>query len=208
LQTLHNLPPQAAEEVKKQIKVIPLISPINGTVLEVLRHTGDVVRKGDQIVHIGNLSVLDIRGDLPVRYLPALRKTKKLRVRFVDYPHDSLLLPVEAISGKVDKVTQTAMVRLKLQNPKREFYPGMAVELSFVDRIHQNAIVVPRAALLEKEGIFSVFVLKGKQVVKRIIQPGIMQKQYIEVVSGLKAGEQVAVKRAYSLTDGMEVVVK
>jgi multidrug efflux pump subunit AcrA (membrane-fusion protein) len=208
LQTLKNLPPKTAEDVKNQIKVIPLISPISGTVLEVLRHTGDVVQKGDQIVHIANLAVLDIRGDLPISYLRALRKAKKLEVDFMDYPHDSILLPVEAISGKVDNVTQTAMVRLKLQNPKREFYPGMAVKISFIDQMHKNTIVIPREALLEKEGIYSVFVLKGNVVEKRIIKPGIMQKKNIEVLAGLQRDEQVAVKRAYSLTDGMEVIVK
>ena len=208
LQTLDALPPQSRKDVEKQIKAIPLFSPISGTVNEVSCHTGDVVQKGDQIVHIGNLRTLDVRGEFPVRYLPSVKKVKKIIVSFVDYPHTPVFLPVEAVSGKVSKNSQTAMVRLKLDNPKKEFYPGMAVKLSFVNKIHKNTLVIPREALLEKEGIYSVFVLLGSKVEKRIIQPGIMQKKYIEVLSGVKEGEQAAVERAYSLTDGMEVIVK
>ena len=68
--------------------------------------------------------------------------------------------------------------------------------------------MIPREALLEKEGIFSAFVLKDGKVYRRIIKPGIMQKNFIEVLSGLQENEQVAVERAYSLTDGMEVTVR
>jgi len=208
LQTLGTLPAESRKDIEKQIKAIPLLSPIEGIVLEVIRHTGDVVQKGDQIIHIGDLRVLDIRGDLPVRYLPAVRKVRKIIVSFVNYPHKAMLLPVEAISGKVDKINQTAMIRLKLLNPKNEFYPGMVVKLSFIEQTHKKTLVIPRKALLEKEGIFSVFVLKEGKVEKRILNMGILQKNFVEVLSGLDEGEQVAVGRAYSLTDGMEVIVE
>ncbi len=208
LQTLNALPPKSRKDVEKEIKAIPLFSPIGGTVNEVSRHSGDVVQKGDQIIHIGNLNTLDVRVDFPIRYLPSVNKIKKIKVSFVDYPRPPVFLSVEAVSGKVNESAQTAMVRLKLDNPKKRFYPGMIVKLSFVDKIHTNVLTIPRKALIENEGIYSVFILNGHKVEKRIIRPGIMQKEYIEVLSGVREGEKVAVERAYSLTDGTEVVVK
>lgn len=194
--------------VANEINEIPLYSPISGVVLEVLQHNGDVVQKGESIVHIADLNHLDIYGDLPIGYIPRVRQLKTLKVSFIDYPHPPLFIPVKAFSGKVNPKRQTLNIRLALSNPKQEFRPGMMVKLSFPDKIHKNSLVIPRTALLEEEGVYSVFVLKANRVEKRNIIVGIKHDGFVEIVSGLKEGEQVATQKAYSLTDGMEVQVR
>jgi len=208
LQVLDEMPLSSRPNIKKQIRSIPLVSTMDGVVLEVMRHTGGVVQKGEQIVHIGALSALDIRGDLPVRYLPTIRKTKKITVSFVDYPHVPLVLSLQAISGQINETNQTVMIRLKLDNREGKFRPGMLVKLSFDGNHHLGALVIPRKALLEEGGQYAVFVLNGKTVEKRTVTPGIMQDEQIEILSGVSANERVVTGKAYSLEDGMEVQVK
>ena len=194
--------------MKQQIKSIPLYCPINGVVLEVMHHSGDVLQKSDPIVYIGDLSRLDVHGDLPVKYLRLISGLKSIRVCFVDYPHPSMILPIEAVSGKVDENKQTVDVRVGLSNQSGEFKPGMIVQLIIPEKSHSAALTIPRSALLEEEGIYSTFVFHKNTVEKRLVKVGIMQDDNIEVVSGLNEGEQVAIEKAYSLVDGMGVIVK
>ncbi|NOX90067.1 MAG: efflux RND transporter periplasmic adaptor subunit [Calditrichaeota bacterium] len=208
LQILSQIDKKLRPVLEKQIKSIPLYSPLDGTVLKVLRHSGDVIQKGEPIIRIGDLRVMDVIGDLPVRYLPLTRNLKQMGVSFVNYPHDPVSLPVAAVSGDVDETKQTVAIRLSLDNSSKEFRPGMLVQMFFPGRVHKNALVVPRQALLEDEGVYSVFVLKGNKVERRRIFTGIKQNERIEVLSGLKEGERVAVQKAYSLVDGTEVVVE
>ena len=208
MQTLQNIAADLRPMLEKQIKSIPLFSPINGVALEVLQHNGDVVQKGETIVHIGDLGQLDVHGELPIRYLPLVRKMKAIDVMFVNYPHAKISLPVEAVSGKVDEAKQTVSIRLRLNNRSGEFRPGMQVQLMFPGQAHKGTLVMPRAALLEEEGVYSAFVVKGKTVEKRHITLGILHPDRVEVLTGLNEGEQVATKKAYSLTDGMEVTVE
>jgi len=208
LQVMHQIEPGMRPMLEQQIRSIPLYSPMSGVVLEVKHHSGDVVQKGEPIVHIGDLHKLDVHGDLPLRYLPLVRRMKTITVSFVNYPHDPISLPIVAISGKVHVAKQTVPIRLELANPGAEFRPGMLVQLVFPGQEHENALTIPRAALLEEEGVFSAFVLKDKIVEKRVLTIGIMHDDYVEVLSGLAAGERVATQKAYSLTDGMEVVVE
>jgi len=208
LQVIDSMPAESRPNLEKQIRTIPLLSPMDGIVLKVMRHTGDVVQKGDPIVHLGDLRTLDIRGDVPVRELPQARKTKSVRVTFVDYPHPSLDLPVEAISGQINEANQTAMIRLRLDNPVGEFRPGMLVKLAFPGERHAQTLVIPRQALLEEEGVYSVFVLDGEKVQKRNVRPGILQDNRVEIISGVQEGEQVVTEKAYSLEDGMHVRVR
>jgi len=209
LQTMDQMDQSQKELLSEEIREIPLYSPISGVVLQVFQHTGDVIQKGETIVHIGELTILDIRGDLPLRYLKLVRGLKSLNVAFINYPHKSLQLRIQAIGGKVDQEKQTVPVRLQLDNHAGEFRPGMQVKLYFPGSLHKKALVIPRSALLEEEGIYSAFVLREDQTVeKRNIILGIVHDNYIEVLSGLKEGEWVATQKAYSLTDGMEVIAE
>lgn len=208
LQVLNDLPSDSRSAIEKLTRTIPLVSPIEGVVLEVMRHTGDVVQKGEQIVHLGDLRVLDIRGDLPLQYLPLIRKTDKIDVSFTDYPHKPMRLSLEAISGQINESNQTVMIRLKLENPQNEFRPGMLVKLAFIGSQHNNALIIPRSALLEEEGVYTAFVLKDNKVEQRAVKPGLLQDNQVEILSGVAAGELVVTEKAYSLDDGMEVEVE
>jgi multidrug efflux pump subunit AcrA (membrane-fusion protein) len=190
-----------------EIREIPLYSPIGGTVLEVMQHNGDVLQMGESIVHIADLGQLDIYGDLPVSYLPQVKRLNTLRVTFVDYPHAPMLLPISAFDGRVDAQKQTIQIRLALHNPQDEYRPGMMVRLDFPDKVHENALVISRPALLEEEGVYSVFVVKDNQAEKREVQIGIKHDDFVEVINGLAEDEVVANQKAYSLTDGMKVEI-
>jgi len=208
LQVTGQMPAELRPLLEQQIKTIPLYSPLQGVVLEVMHHTGDVVQKGEQIVHLGDLSVLDVRGDLPVRYLPLAKQAGQIHVAFVDYPHPPLALPVEAFSGKVNDANQTVVMRLKLANPHREFRPGLLVKLSFPAQNHHNVLAIPRQALLQEEGIFTVFVLQGSHVQARRVEIGLCKGAFAEIRAGLEENDRVIVEKTYSLQDGMEVVAE
>ena len=167
-----------------------------------------MVQKGEPIVHIANLQHLDIYGDLPAKYIPQVKNTKKLAISFINFPHTSLQLPISAIEGKINTENQTVGIRLSLNNPNKEYKPGIRVVLQFPNKTHHNTVIIPRNALLEEEGIYSVFVVKGNRTWKRTVKTGIRNNNKIEIVSGIKAGETVATEKAYSLKDGMEVVIR
>ncbi|VAX27906.1 Probable Co/Zn/Cd efflux system membrane fusion protein [hydrothermal vent metagenome] len=188
-----------------QMQPIPLFSPIDGIVLSVKNHTGDLIQKGETIMHLGNLSILDVYADLPVKYLHLVRKMKYMNLKFLSYKHPDMRLPIRSISGNVDPAKQTITTRLELKNPKHEFHPGMLTLLYFPSVIHKDAVTVSRNVVIEEEGVFSVFVLNGNKVEKRKVKVGIFNNNRVEIVSGLSERDLIVSDKAYSLTDGMEV---
>ena len=208
LQILPAIDPALRPVLQQQIKTIPLKSPLSGTVIEVYRHNGDVLQKGQPIVRIGNLQILDVLGDLPLADIEPARGQKTMRVTFLDFRHRPLTLPVAAIGGAVDVKKQTVTVRLSLPNSQQLFRPGMRVRIDFPGTVHARATVIPREALLEQEGVYSVFVVKKGRAFKRNLQIGLKQARWIEILSGVRAGETVVTQKAYSLVDGMEVVTE
>ncbi len=209
LQVMDQMDESQKKLLSSEINEINMYSPIEGTILEVFKHTGDVVQKGEPIVHIGQLKTLDIHGDLPLQYLADIQRIKFINVVFVNYPHVPVRLKIDAFGGQVDQAKQTVPIRLKLENHKGEFRPGILTRLYFPGIRHTNVLVIPRTALLGEEGVYSAFVLKDDNTVeKKYLKTGIIQDDWVEVLSGLEEGEKVATKKAYSLIDGMEVIVQ
>jgi multidrug efflux pump subunit AcrA (membrane-fusion protein) len=207
-QVMRNLSEEQKKLVANEVNEIPLYSPISGTIIEIMQHSGDVIQIGTPVVHIANLSLLDIYGDLPISYLQQLKKVKNIRVNFVDYAHQPMNLAISALDGKVSEQNQTIQVRLALNNTSEEFRPGMMVKMIFPDNVHKNALVVPRSALLEEEGIHSLYVYKDSTVEQRTVQTGIKHEDFVEILSGIEGDEIVATERVYSLTNGMKVSIK
>ena len=208
LRVMDQVPEARRKALSEEIKEIPLISPAAGVVLDVFHHKGDVVQKGEPIVRIIDLKNLDVYADLPVQYIPMVRKLKTLHVKFINYPHAPLDLPVAAFAGKVDQDKQTIQLRLSLPNPNEQFRPGLRTQLQFPGIWHKNTLIAPRSAVLEQEGVFSVFVVKNGKALKQKVTVGIRQNNRFEILSGLKAGDKVVTDKANSLTDGMEVTVR
>ena len=209
LQVLDQIEPAQRERIAQEIREIPLYSPLDGVVLEVYKHAGDVVSRGEAIVHIGQLHTLEVHGDLPVACLARVKHLRRIHTAFTGYDHPPLALPVITVGGQVNAATQTVPLRLRLDNPTGEYRPGMMVRLTFPGEHHPATLTVPRTAVLEEEGIYSVFILQKEGTVKKQkIIPGIRQQERVEVLSGVREGDRVAVTKTYSLTDGMEVKVR
>ena len=204
LQAADSVPDEYRPLLKQQEKSIPLICPISGIILSILLHTGDVVDKGSHIAHIGDLTTLDVQAELPIRYLETARKAGRLKVEFTNFPSKPFELPIETFTGEVSK-NQSIIVRLKLSNPGLIYRPGMRVKLSFPMPAHKNALLVPRQALVEEEGKYSLFVIENGKALKHPVEVGVMQDDVVEIVAGVEANQQVAVEKAYSLKDNMEV---
>ena len=207
LQAADSIPDEYRPLLEQQEKTIPLICPISGMILEVLLHTGDVVDKGSHIAHIGDLTSLDVQAEIPVQYLETARKAKSLKVEFTNYPVKPFNLPIETITGEVTK-NQSIIVRLKLANPELKYRPGMRVKLSFPTKVHKDALLIPRQALVEEEGRYFLFTIENGKAFKQAVDVGIMQNDVVEIISGVEKNQRVAVEKAYSLKDNMEVIVK
>ncbi len=205
MQIFERVSADSRQILESEIKTIDLHSPIDGIVVTVWRRGGDVVQRGEKILHIGDPRILQILADMPVKMLPAIRRNQQLTVLFPasDLPKTSLA--VAAVSPDVSPTKQTVLLRMNLPNPDGIYRPGMLVKIGVPAQRHSDALTVPRSAVLEEEGMFSVYVLKGNLVEKRTVMPGIMQKDRIEITAGLTVGEKVAVEKVYSLINGMEV---
>ena len=123
-------------------------------------------------------------------------------------------LPGKSFSGKVvrlapgfDPASRTLEAEVHLQNPDGVLRPGMYGRGAVVLEVHPSVPVLPVAAMQISNAQKYVFVLNGDKVERRAVQTGYDGGNWLEVLSGLKAGEEVVVAGADGLADGAAVRV-
>jgi membrane fusion protein (multidrug efflux system) len=122
-------------------------------------------------------------------------------------------VPGKVFVGKVDRVAPvmdsgsgTFRVVCAFDNAP-ELRPGMFGRIEVVYDQREDALTVPRVALLEDEGEPAVYVVKGKQARRTPVKLGYTTGEYAEIRAGLKDGDRVVTAGKVAIRDGTEVQV-
>ncbi len=114
---------------------------------------------------------------------------------------------IYAIEPAIDPGTRSLTLRATAPNPDRTLLPGSFAEVEVAVRDVPEAISVPAMAVVPELGGKKVFVLEQGVAQPRIVETGIRTEDRVQIVRGLKVGEQVIVSNVARLRAGTEVEV-
>jgi membrane fusion protein, heavy metal efflux system len=112
---------------------------------------------------------------------------------------DSATARIVFVSPLLDKDTRTARVVAAIENTDGRWRPGSFVTAAIAIEERAAPVVAPFSAIQTVEGHKAVFVRTKDGFEKRDVVLGLRDGQSIEIVSGLAAGETVAVSNTFSL---------
>jgi RND family efflux transporter MFP subunit len=176
-------------------------SPMNGFVKQISVRSGEYVDAGQLLAVITKDQSLQLQADVPRRYATQLPLITEAHFRTL---HDNKVYSTKELNGKVlsygktiGDVASTLPIFFSLTN-NGSLIPGDAVEVYLKSRSIQNAVVLGEDALIEEQGIFYVYVqVGGESFTKRAVTLGAQDGTFVQILSGLTAGERVVTKGAY-----------
>ena len=192
------------ELARLQLSYTDIRSPISGTVTQRL----DVVKVGNTVTTpsggglegddrtlfvIEDLNSLIIRVNVPERELAKLQVGQVAELGFDAVPGRTFAGRIALISPYVDAATATFGVRIRVTETGGLLRPGMFARVAIVYERKPDALQIPRTALLDGDGPPKVFVVHDGKAAERAVSLGLSNGAMIEVVEGLKDGEQVVV---------------
>jgi membrane fusion protein, heavy metal efflux system len=181
-----------------------LRAPSAGVVLEMHAVPGELVRPDQSILTVGDLSDLWLWADLYEDQLGRVVASEKggLRagVTVKAFPGEVFPGTVDFVGPTMDEKTRTVKVRIAVKNPAGKLRAGMFAAVQLYLPGEEEALALPRAAVLSDEGRSFVFVHKqGEFYMRRPVQTGRASLDWIEVRSGLAGGETVVSNGAFLL---------
>ncbi len=103
-----------------------------------------------------------------------------------------------AVGGAVDAQTRSVPVILEFTQPDERLRLGMAVKAQLFAGAPREVVAVPASAVLDENGISTVFVMTGgESFERRPVRVGARDGDWIEVTEGLEPGQRVVSRGAY-----------
>ncbi|MDR1174812.1 MAG: efflux RND transporter periplasmic adaptor subunit [Treponema sp.] len=181
----------------------PVISTVNGTVLQVNYSAGDTVSTGSALYVVGDLSTLVVETFVPERFANAARRGLSAEVTLEALPGEVFTALVDELSPVLDPASRTLKIRLRFTGRDSRIKAGMFATISLVTNTRSGVPVVPRQALINTYGRWIVFITdEGNTARRREVQPGLENEELVEILEGIDTGEKVVIAGQNFLSDG------
>src|SRR5207302_5642059 len=147
-------------------------------------------------ITIANLSTVWVSADVPESSIRLVELGERVDITLAAYPNEVFRGRVMRIADTVDPQTRTVKVRAELDNSHGRFRPEMFGSIRHTESIESRP-VLPVGAVIQGDGHNVVFVEKAPGHCQRTeIAVGNRWADVLPVLSGLKAGDRVAVDGA------------
>lgn len=194
------------EIARQQFADAVLYAPISGMVRQRNANVGQYLAVGTPIATLVQMNPLRLRTAIPEREARNIRAGQSVRVTVEGAPgiHDGR---VARISPSFDEANRTLLVETEVSNASGILRPGAFARAEIVVLSGQRALMVPASSVVTFAGIDRVFTFVDGKASEKRIKPGRRTDEGVEVLEGIKAGEQVILSPG-NMTDGEKVAVK
>lgn len=194
------------DNLKKNISDCSVTSPMTGVIATRGVERGGFASQAAPAYTVMDLSTIKVEVGVSEQVLNTIKVGDQVSVLMTAVSPQPLYGTVSTISPAAG---QTGMytVKIEMNNADGKIKAGMMAEVSFTMESSNDTIVLPRNAVIEKDGETYVYVVEGGIAKKVAVELGIEADDTIEITSGLVDGDAVVTKGQTYISDGEEVKV-
>lgn len=203
----HKSKEESFKDLELQLNWTKIRSLAEGYITERLIEVGGRVSGNQQVYTIEDFKPLLIRVFVPTSDAIMLKTGLPADIATEILKGIAFKGSVTLINPRVDVQTGTIKVTVEVYDDTLRLKPGMFVEVRIATGKKDNVLVIPRKAILYKQGKTFVFVLNKKQASQRMVVLGLTEEDMAEVTSGLNEGDVIISVGVENLKDGQAVDV-
>ena len=183
--------------------IVELYAPITGKIVETNAVLGDMIDQSTEILTVMNSSVLRVDTEIYERDIAKIRVGLLVEVGVPAYPSEVFKGTIQYVSDIFKEDTRTITVYTEVANTDYKLKPGMFADI----KIHLNhgaqVLALPRNAILGDRDLELVFVRRGEEYVPLVVETGIHEADYVQILSGLQEGDVVVTNGNFQLKSKM-----
>lgn len=208
-QSLANLNIAKAEValIESQLDKTKIRAPFDGVAGLRRVSVGTYLTPGTPICSFQDISSLKIDFSLPEVYLGYLKAGQKVTFHVVGRS-EKFEATIMAIEPTIEVATRSLLVRATVPNEDARLLPGSFAEVEVVLGEIPDALLIPAIALIPGLKQQTVFVHRDGKVEERKVQAGLRTSDSVQIIEGLKAGDELITSGVLQLRPGMPVQVK
>ena len=177
-----------------------ITAPIAGTIVQRKVGPGQYVGSGqsDPVFIIGDLSTVWIVAYIRETEAPLVHVGQPIYFTVLAYPDRAFPASISYVAAALDPTTRRLLVRATVNNAEGLFKPEMFASVKILTGEGDNAVAVPRDAIIHEGDTARVWVVREKDDEKAIelrrIKVGLTNGNLVEALKGLGPGDRVVTK--------------
>ena len=176
-------------ETRRTLEDAQIRSPRKAILTYVNNEIGSQIGQGAKVAIVSDLSHFKIEGEIADTYGDRIAAGSKAVIKIGSEKLDGTVSDVTPLS-KNGVISFT--VQLEEDNHKR-LRSGLKTDVYVMNAVKDDVLRIANSSYYVGKGEYELFVVNGNQLLKRKVQLGDSNFEYVEVVSGLQEGEQVIV---------------
>ncbi|MGA8264902.1 MAG: efflux RND transporter periplasmic adaptor subunit, partial [Ignavibacteriaceae bacterium] len=208
-----------AEEVALENTLIR--APFDGTVLTKDADVGEIVSplgasstSRAAVVTMADMSSLQVEADVSESNIQRIKQEQDCEITLDAYPDVRYPGYVAKIVPTADRSKATVMVKIAFRKYDKKVLPEMSAKVLFLDTTavknninEKPMLAVPYTAVVKKDGKSYIFKVLDNKVIEVEVKTGRESGSYIEILSGVEAGDKVIEKPTEDIKDGTEIKI-
>ena len=186
----------------RQLRDTEIRAPFDGFVEKRLVNLGELVKAQMPVMAVVRLDPLKVIAEIPEKMAPWISDGQAVELQVDAYRDRTFTGKVSRISPGVNTATRAFPFEALVPNTDTVLKPGTFARVHIESGKIDDVLTLPYAALQYRYGVNRVFVVNGDKLAMRELAVGERLGDRIEVTSGVKAGERVAVTDVDTLADG------
>ena len=182
-------------------------APFPGLIISSSANIGDLLNANAECFQMIAPGSINVQADVAEQDISRLRVGMKSIVAFDAYPGGRFEGVLYRLVPRNDESTKTLRAVIHLRQTPENLTIGMTATVNVVAEERQGVLLVPRSAVLEKDGSSVVFVVDGSRLRMEKVTPGATDNTVEEISggAGLKEGSRIVLVPRADMADGMSV---
>lgn len=190
---------------EQQLENTMLKSPIDGVVAQIRGNKGEIINAGQPLAYIVSMDPIILSTEVTSENVRFVKVDQKVSFQIRAYPQKKFEGFIKNISPVVDPLSRSLKVEILIPNKNQELRAGMFAEAEIYIEGATSKIVLPKAALLYKEGKPYVFIVENGKAQMAMLTTGEEENEKIQILTGLSSGKLVVVSGQHKLVEGTNV---
>lgn len=185
-------------------KPLELKSLMDGVVIERNSAAGELLEKSKAVYTVSDPTQLWAIAEVKERDIAAVKAGQNASFTTFAYPDEPFHGKVTLINNEVEPGSRTVEVRIAVDNADGRLKPGMFADVEITTTILENVLLISDRALETDGENQIVFVaLDGNKFEKRVVKLGREQSGHMQILDGVRAGENVVTDGGFILKSEM-----
>lgn len=196
----------ATASARARLAQMVVVAPAAGRVLKRDVEPGQIVQPGRALLGLALAGPTQIVAQVDERFLEQLRVGQRAAVVADAYAGQPLAATVLSIAPEIDAQRGAVEVKFSLDQPPPAFLrEDMTLSVEVETARRDRALVLPARAVRQADGVAKVLVADGRRAVERLLRTGLRTLDAVEVLEGVREGEDVLLAPALEAGDRVRV---